>query len=152
KLQLVLFSHGETDANRKQARQLGLKSPILLAKDASEALEAFNDFGTPAAYLLDERGRVAQPVAVGSGEILTLVRLLASGTERKRLPGEKALSESRIDRSGIKAGTSAPGFRLPDLSGRTVSLEDYRGRKLMLVFTDPHCQPCDEIAPELARL
>jgi peroxiredoxin len=21
-----------------------------------------------------------------------------------------------------------------------------------LVFTDPHCQPCDEIAPELARL
>jgi peroxiredoxin len=31
-------------------------------------------------------------------------------------------------------------------------LEDYRGRKVVLVFTDPHCQPCDQIAPELARL
>jgi len=63
-----------------------------------------------------------------------------------------ALAESRIERKGPKAGNPAPGFRLPDLSGRTVSLEDYRGRKVLLVFTDPHCGPCDQIAPELARL
>jgi len=152
KVQLILLSHDEASTSRKQAKQLGLKSPILLAKDASEALEVFNDFGTPAAYLLDERGYVAHGLVVGSGEILTLARHLATGTERKRLPGEKALAESRIERSGLKAGTPAPGFRLRDLSGRTVSLEDYRGRKVVLVFTDPHCQPCDEIAPELARL
>jgi peroxiredoxin len=32
------------------------------------------------------------------------------------------------------------------------SPEDYRGSKLLLVFTDPHCGSCDQIAPELARL
>jgi len=150
--QLVLFGHGEATSNRKQARQLGLKSPILLATDGSKALEVFNDFGTPAAYLLDEQGRVAHHLVVGSDEVLTLARQVAAETNRKRLPGERSLAESRIERNGLKAGTQAPGFRLPDLSGRTVSLEDYRGRKLLLVFTDPHCGPCDQIAPELARL
>ena len=36
--------------------------------------------------------------------------------------------------------------------GRTVSLEEYRGRRVLLVFSDPHCGPCDELAPQLARL
>ena len=152
KAQLILLSRNDGSASRKQAEQLKLKSPILLAKDGSEALELFDDFGTPAAYLLDEQGRVARPLVVGSGEVLTLARQLAAGTERKRLPGERALAESRIERKGLKGGTPAPGFRLPDLSGRTVSLEEYRGRKLLLVFTDPHCGPCDQIASELARL
>jgi peroxiredoxin len=60
-VQLVLFTRDDANSSRKQARQLGLKSPILLAKDGSEALELFYDFGTPAAYLLDEHGRVAHP-------------------------------------------------------------------------------------------
>ena len=152
KVQLVLLSHDDATASRKQAKQFGLKSPILLAKDVSGALEAFDNFGTPAAYLLDEQGRVAYPLVVGSDQVLILACKLAAGTERKLLPGERALAESRIERGGLKAGTPAPGFRLPDLNGRTVSLGDYRGRKVLLVFTDPHCEPCDEIAPELARL
>jgi peroxiredoxin len=152
KTELILLTLDEASTKGKPAQRLGLKSPILLAKDGSEALEFFNDFGTPAAYLLDEQGRVALPLVVGSDGILSLARQVAAGAERKRLPGQRALSESRIERRGLKAGTRAPVFSLPDLSGRTVSLGDYRGRKLLLVFTDPHCEPCDTIAPELARL
>jgi peroxiredoxin len=151
-VQLVLFTRDDANSSRKQARQLGLKSPILLAKDGSEALELFYDFGTPAAYLLDEHGRVAHPFVVGSDGVLSLARNLAAGTERKRLPGEQTLAASRIERNGLKAGTPAPEFRLADLNGRTISLRDYRSRKLLLVFTDPHCGPCDEIAPELVSL
>src|SRR5437016_12121734 len=33
-----------------------------------------------------------------------------------------------------------------------VSLEEYRGRQVLLVFSDPHCRPCDELAPHLVRL
>ena len=62
------------------------------------------------------------------------------------------MAQGRIEHHGLKAGTPAPEFRLPDLSGRMVSTEDYRGSKLLLVFTDPHCGPCNQIAPELARL
>jgi peroxiredoxin len=52
----------------------------------------------------------------------------------------------------LKAGTAAPSFSLPDLDGGTVSLEQYRGRRVLLVFSDPHCGPCDEVVHELAGL
>ena len=54
--------------------------------------------------------------------------------------------------SGLKAGTRAPVFLLPDLQGRMVSLEEYRGRRVLLLFSDPQCGPCDELAPHLVRL
>jgi peroxiredoxin len=71
---------------------------------------------------------------------------------RRRLPGEKPLSQSKLERNGLKAGTPAPSFRRPDISGREVALDDYRGRSVLLVFSDPRCGPCELLAPELARL
>src|SRR5208283_3632000 len=53
---------------------------------------------------------------------------------------------------GLKPGKRAPVFLLPDLQGRMVSLDQYRGRRVLLVFTDPQCGPCDELAPHLVRL
>jgi len=41
---------------------------------------------------------------------------------------------------------------LPDLDGHTVSLDDYRNRRVLLVFGDPHCGSCDELGPDLARM
>jgi peroxiredoxin len=73
------------------------------------------------------------------------------GTRPRALRGLKPLSESHIERNGIKPGTAAPQFTLQDTHGRSISLEQYRGRRLVLVFTDPHCGPCDEIAPDLVR-
>jgi len=52
----------------------------------------------------------------------------------------------------IKPGNRAPVFRLPDLQGRVVSLEEYHGRRVLLVFSDPQCGPCDELAPHLVSL
>ena len=63
----------------------------------------------------------------------------------------RPLSESRIVRDGLKAGTPAPGFSLPDIHGGTVSLNQFRGRKVLLVFSDPQCGPCDVLATKLAR-
>ena len=75
-----------------------------------------------------------------------------SKSQRKKLQGERSLNESRIERNGLKAGTPAPLFRLPDFAGKTISLDDYLGRQVLLVFSDPQCGPCDELAPKLARL
>jgi peroxiredoxin len=65
--------------------------------------------------------------------------------------GTRPLSESRIVRDGLKAGTPAPGFSLPDIHGGTVSLDQFRGRRVLLVFSDPQCGPCDALAPKLVR-
>jgi peroxiredoxin len=72
--------------------------------------------------------------------------------ERRKLSGLKPLRESRIERNGIKAGSLAPDFTLPDLNGRSISLEQYRGRRLVLIFSDPHCGPCAQLAPYLVRV
>ncbi len=151
-VELVLVSSSDTEANRKLAEEHGLKCPILLLKE-SESLEAFQNMGTPSAYLLDEEGRVAKPLSVGANDVPDLAREAVNRRpKKKRLPGERPLSESRIEREGLKAGTPAPIFSLPDIHGRTVSLEEYRGRRVLLVFTDPNCGPCDQLAPDLVRL
>jgi peroxiredoxin len=38
---------------------------------------------------------------------------------------------------------------LPDINGHTVSLEEFRGKHVLLVFSDPHCGPCDRLAGHL---
>jgi peroxiredoxin len=65
--------------------------------------------------------------------------------------GHRPLSESKIARDGLPAGTPAPNFRLARLDGGELSLSDYRGRKVLLVFSDPHCGPCDALAPDLEK-
>jgi peroxiredoxin len=153
-VQLVLVSREGAGQNRALAEEFDLTCPILLPPDDSPLVrEVFLHQGTPTAYLLDAAGRVARPLAVGGDEILALARgALADRPQRVPLPGERPLSESRIERDGLKAGAPAPAFRLPDLNGGTVALEDYRGRRVLLVFSDPHCGPCEELAPHLVRL
>src|SRR5262245_16576617 len=74
------------------------------------------------------------------------------GTRDRRLPGRRPLGLSRIERNGLRPGTPAPPFALPDArGGGPITLESFRGRPLLLVFTDPHCAPCDGLAPRLAR-
>lgn len=151
-MRLVLISSGEAEANRRYAVKYGLTSPILI-QPPGQGIACFHGEGTPVAYLLDGRGRVARPVAWGADRVLELAREAAAQPARPPLPGERPLNLSRIEREGLKAGTPAPPFRLPDVvRGQTVALDAYRGRPVVLIFSDPHCGPCDVLAPQLARL
>jgi peroxiredoxin len=149
KAELVLVSYGDVESNRALLEEHGLDCVVLLQPEGS-TIEGFVRMGTPVAYLLDEKGRVAKPVAVGAGEVPALAE--AAGGRRKRLASERPLSESRIEREGLRAGTLAPPFELHDLAGRKISLQDHLGRRLLLVFSDPECGPCDALLPDLARL
>ena len=74
------------------------------------------------------------------------------GCERRAAVLNRWLVLSGVGGRGLKAGTPAPVFQLPDLEGRTISLEEYRGKRVLLFFSDPQCGPCDELAPHLVRL
>src|SRR6266498_4174977 len=64
----------------------------------------------------------------------------------------RSLARSKIKRDGLKAGTLAPDFRLPRLDGRgDLALKELRGRRVLLVFSSPHCGPCDALAPALQK-
>jgi peroxiredoxin len=149
KTELVLVSYGDPEVNRRFAQEHGLDCPILLQPER-EPVQAFAHLGTPVAYLLDEKGRVAKPLALGADEVPRLAREAAG--KRGRVGTQKSLAESRIEREGLPAGTPAPAFALPDVAGNTVTLDDYTGRRVLLVFSDPDCGPCDALLPDLGRL
>src|SRR5437762_13620141 len=62
----------------------------------------------------------------------------------------RSLARSKINRSGLKAGTPAPDFRLPRLDGRgDLSPEELRGPRVPPLFSSLHCGPCDALAAAL---
>lgn len=84
-------------------------------------------------------------------------RLLTSaptdnGDERANRFKDHSLARSRLKRDGLKAGTQAPDFRLPRVDGHgELSLSEFRGQRVLLVFSSPHCGPCNTLAPELEK-
>ncbi len=91
-------------------------------------------------------------VAVLGLAFLVLGALRALGVLNWRLDHLEATRPGRPGREGIKAGKKAPDFTLQSVAGGDVSLRDFAGRKVLLVFTQAGCGPCHDIAPELGRL
>jgi peroxiredoxin len=52
----------------------------------------------------------------------------------------------------LALGTSAPKFSLPNTDGKTVSLDDFLGRPLVLMFICNHCPYVKHVAPEIVRI
>jgi len=142
-IQPVLVAYGSVSANRTLATEYRLDWPILPFKNTEvEKImtdSVFENCGTPSAYMLDGEGKVEHRLVVGSDAIVDMVR-----SELKKA----SLKRSRIEREGLKVGTPAPVFALLDIhdNGETIALDQFRGRKVLLVFSDPHCGPCDELA------
>ncbi len=59
----------------------------------------------------------------------------------------------RVASTMLPLGTEAPNFSLPDTQGKTVSRDDFRGKRgLLVIFMCNHCPYVKHVAPELARL
>src|SRR5437879_13781318 len=103
-----------------------------------------------------------------SGIVLTWIAILAGGWlgwQLLRQNGrlllrldelEKRLDELEFggseDPKGLPVGSEAPAFELPDLAGKRTSLAQYRGQPVLLIFFNPACGFCRELAPKLAAL
>jgi methylamine dehydrogenase accessory protein MauD len=83
---------------------------------------------------------------------LLLGALRAVALLRWQVAQLEATMPSRVGRSGLRAGKKAPDFTLPGVPAGEVKLQDYAGRRLLLVFMQPGCGPCHGIVPELNRL
>jgi methylamine dehydrogenase accessory protein MauD len=102
---------------------------------------------------------------------LLLGTLRAMGILSWRLEQLEATTPKRLGRDGLKSGKKAPDFTLPCVTtslrplshgGRVVggegavlpevSLHDFAGRNVLLVFTQAGCGPCQAVMPELNRL
>jgi methylamine dehydrogenase accessory protein MauD len=80
---------------------------------------------------------------------LLLGTLRALGLLSWRLEQLQATTPSRLGRDGLKIGKKAPDFTLPSVTNGELSLHDFAGRRVVLVFTQSACAPCHAISPEL---
>jgi hypothetical protein len=67
------------------AAEHGLTFPIALQR-SWEVSRAYGMFATPVAYLIDEHGRTAAPVALGPRAILDRARQAAGAATEVRMP------------------------------------------------------------------
>jgi peroxiredoxin len=161
----VVVTSGDVEVNRGLMQEHGVRCPVLIQDETGQVAARYQTQGTPTGYLIDAQGRIASPLAVGAPALLALAvapagpegdeDAVSETAEEPKVPRGKAnrgLHTSRLNRSGLKAGTPAPDFCLPRLDGGELSLADYRGRRVLLVFSDPECGPCAQVAPELERL
>jgi peroxiredoxin len=51
--------------------------------------------------------------------------------------------------AGLPVGSDAPAIELPDLAGESRSLAQHRGQRVLLLFFNPACGFCRELAPKL---
>jgi peroxiredoxin len=155
----LIVSTGAADENRSLMERRGVRVSVLL-QEGDEVATMYRVEGTPMGYLIDEQGRTASPLAVGAQDVLHLANSpkgagddgagqSGKGFSRGRIG---SLDSSRILRSGLKPGTIAPAFRLPRVDGGELALEEFRGRRVLLVFSDPACGPCDVLAPRLEEI
>jgi len=167
---VLIISTGDAEKNRQFFHERKITGPVLLQTD-SEVATAYQANGTPSGYLIDAEGTIASELAMGAADLLALAGGKIESGKRKaeidqghphgagsaaiaddgrpnRFSG-RSLVRSKIARDGLKAGTPAPLFRLPRLDGGELALEDLRGSRVLLVFSDPHCGPCNTVAPIL---
>jgi peroxiredoxin len=157
----LVVSTGGAEENRRLMEQYGVRVPVLL-QEGGEVAEQYAVSGTPMGYLIDARGVTASPLAIGARALLELANALPqeeAGGGPGAQPGNGysrgrfgSLAASRIKRNGLPAGTPAPSFRLPRVDGGELALEELRGRPVLLVFSDPACEPCNALAPRLEQL
>jgi peroxiredoxin len=154
----LIISMGAAEVNRSLMDRHGVRVSVLLQED-DEVARLYRVEGTPMGYLVDEQGLIAGPLAIGAQEILRVAitpkgegvdaGLPRTGYSRRPLG---SLASSHLLRSGLKPGTMAPTFRLPKVDGGELELEELRGGRVLLVFSDPACGPCDELAPRLEEV
>jgi thiol-disulfide isomerase/thioredoxin/uncharacterized membrane protein YphA (DoxX/SURF4 family) len=144
------------------------RNAVLGALAAFVAIAGWGSAGSSATAWI-ERLHGAGTVAFAGGLALAAVAtltawgLLALLRQNGRLLLRIDELEERLDASGAPAaalphhglplGDPAPAFTLSGLYGESVTLESLSSadQPVMLLFTDPHCGPCNALMPQISE-
>jgi len=83
---------------------------------------------------------------------IVLIFLIIAGVGIIVLLQTKDSSFNLSGRPRLGKGVSAPNFTLPDLAGKMVSLDDYKGKVVLLNIWATWCPPCVEEMPSMEKL
>jgi peroxiredoxin len=151
KLTIALVGRGSVEENSAEASEHGVEN-VLLQEDW-EVADAYEIDATPGAVVVSPEGIIGSPVAQGPDEVEAL--LAQAVGERAQLPllhstaGHAAHAHEETEPAGPKVGEPAPEIRLQDLEGKHVSLEDFRGEEVLVLFCSPGCGFCQDMMPDI---
>ena len=173
RMTIAVIGNGTTEANRAKAVEHGL-SNVLLQPDG-QVSAAYRVRGTPTAVLVGDDGTIGSSLAEGVEAIRALVTRVMmqpaaitevpirdpniSGSIGPVVDGASSNGAAPLAEAGsatvvtaepvTKIGTPAPEIALPDLTGKTISLTDFRGHPTLVLFWNPSCGFCQRMANQL---
>lgn len=136
----VVISQGTPAENRDFLP--GFASDAVLLQIGHEVGDAFHAYGTPAAVLVDTRGRIASETAGGAEAIGLLL-----GVEWQA--GESTNGQTHA--TPLAIGVEAPAFSALTTGGTTLRSSELLGSDVALVFWSPSCGFCQQAADDLVR-
>ncbi len=149
---LALLSRGTAEANRTKTAEHGITT-VLLQKDR-EVAAAYQANGTPAAVLVRSDGTIGTPLALGADAIRSFVARTTGAPAPAPAPAPTAANGGNAGgrvaaRAGARVGEPAPEVSLPDLTGKTVSLADFKGDQTLVLFWNPGCGFCRRMVDDV---
>ena len=99
-------------------------------------------------WLQARNGRRLAPLEAVERPIQPDRRVEADGVEEAR---RESLEPCQVLRDGLPVGSPAPDFRLPRVGGGELALSQYRGRQVLLLFSDLPRGPLNALLAELQR-
>jgi peroxiredoxin len=141
---VFFVSSGKAAENKKKFADLE-NVPVLLDPERQFA-KSVGGRWTPTALFIDASGNVASHVAAGDLAIEDLVAKVKRADLSR--PFTNFPNANRHER-GLKIGTEAPDFSLPDISGTEVTKQALLGKKTLVTFWSPTCPHCTSFLEEL---
>lgn len=155
-LTIALVSRKDADANRAKVTEHGVTN-VLLDDEKDTVHGAYQSLATPSAVVVTPPGTIASSVAAGADAIRTLLNQALTGTLPPPAPaplpamnggGNGSVAVHEV--AGAKrVGEPAPEVKLPNLAGKTVRLEDFKGHRTVVLFWNPGCGFCQRMLPDL---
>lgn len=147
----IIIASGDVEQIDALIQDNGITLPVLL-QTTNEASQLYYVDTTPVAYLVDEDGITVLDRIDGPQSILGV---LASAGLGVPAPQTDTTSSEPVYAPRLavpRIGDPFPAIDLPLLDGGRLTNDDLFGIETLLVFFDPHCVPCLDLLPDLARV
>ena len=153
-LTIALVSEGTAADNRTKTVEHGVSQVLLQQK--REVADVYQAWGTPAAVLVRTDGTIGSPAEQGADAIRALVAQCVGGEPTLQMAAAPTSAGKGPNGNGAapllqtaKLGESAPQLKLRDLNGKTVALNSFRDRKILVLFWNHGCGFCQRMLNDL---
>lgn len=153
-LPVVIVSSDGRDATAALAAEFELGDSVAYQEHV-EVLSFFRVPATPAAHEVGADRRTVGPLAIGSHEVIGLLRgkpAIGKKQRGKKRPQNDSTPRPRRARPKLTGGAIAPDFAIAVPDGYSVSLSTRQGSRTLVVLWSSNCPSCTALIQPLSEI